>query len=198
MKLFFSVNSPYARKCRVVAMEKGLQDVEYILVSPMENPPELLAVNPLATVPSLVTDDGFTLCESPVICEYLDSLSTTNSLFPQKGTERFRVLGMAALADGIMDAAVACVLEKRRPEAQRSMEWVIRKESAIRRTIAVLAGQMGTSAPLSIGTINASVALAYVNFRLSHIGWEDDHAQLAAWHKEFSKRPSMQATVPVA
>lgn len=198
MKLFFSVNSPYARKCRVVAAEKGLADkIEYIQVAPMENPPELLAVNPLACVPALATDDGMALCESPVICEYLDSLSPKNPLIPS-GNGRFQVLALAALADGVMDAAVACVLEGRRPEDKRSMEWVIRKETAIKRVIAVMAQELHSGLPLSMGTINTAVALSYVNFRLPGINWTGQHPELALWLEQFSSRDSMKSTKPVA
>ena len=55
MKLFVSPNSPYARKCRVILREKNLAGIEEIAVNAMENPPELLAVNPLGTVPAMVT-----------------------------------------------------------------------------------------------------------------------------------------------
>ncbi len=199
MKLFFSPNSPYARKCRVVTLEKGLADkVEFVRADPNTNPPELIAANPLATVPTLVVSDSLTLCESPVICEYLDSLSKENPLFPAGGAARFEVLGLAALADGIMDAAVACVLENRKPDDKRSTEWIIRKETAVRRAVADVDRLLYGHEALSIGTIATAVALAYVNFRLAHIGWRADHPELAAWLENFSQRPSMASTKPVA
>lgn len=53
MKLLYSPTSPYARKCRVAAIEKGLESrIEVLAVSPMANPPELLAANPLAKAPA--------------------------------------------------------------------------------------------------------------------------------------------------
>lgn len=200
MKLFYSVNSPYARKCRVAVIEKGLEKhVEFVLVNPLENPPQLLAVNPLATVPTLVlSKDSTVLCESPVICEYIDSLSPEQPLIPADPAKRFPVLGLAALADGIMDAAVACVLEGRKPEDKRSPEWIIRKETAIKRTIAAIADLPFSKGMLDIGYINTAVALAYVHFRLPHIRWHDDHMALAVWFEDFALRSSMQATAPVA
>src|SRR5689334_21871621 len=108
MKLFYSINSPYARKCRVVTLEKGLANkVEFVKVDPWDNPPELLAVNPLGRIPALIAENGMALCESPVICEYLDTLSAKPKLIPVNVEERMQVLGLAALADGIMDDAVA-------------------------------------------------------------------------------------------
>jgi glutathione S-transferase len=196
MQLFFSTNSPYARKCRIVALEKGLQNrIEFINVNPLEDPPALRAVNPLGTVPALMTDDGLHLCESPVICEYLDLLDGSPSFHP-KDEARICVLAMAALADGIMDAAVSCVLENRK--LQKSAEWIQRKEAAALRAIAKFADASIQSAPLSMGTINLAVALAYVSFRLPHLNWRREHPALAVWLDEMNKRPSFMATRPQA
>lgn len=197
MKLFYSTNSPYARKCRVMVIEKNLQGrVELVNLNPLENPPELLAVNPLGTVPALVTDEGLHLCESPAICEYLDSLSPHNPLYPAGGREC--VLAFAALADGIMDAAVACVMEGRRPPEKQYDAWVERKQSAIRRAIAKFAAIPMENSPLSIGTLSLAIALSYVSFRLPQLNWQEAHPQLAAWHAQFSMRESLQTTKPQA
>lgn len=183
----------------MVVIEKGLEDkVEFVQVNPLENPRALLAVNPLGTVPALVTDTGMAICDSTVICEYLDGLSAKHPLFPTNPLPRFQALGLAALADGVMDAAVHCVIEGRKPEQQRSPEWIARKESAIKRTLALLAPHASGSEPLSIGTINLAVALAYVSFRLPHIDWRATHPQLAEWLDAFSERISMVKTKPVA
>lgn len=198
IKLFYSPLSPFARKCRIVIIEKKLEDkVEMAESSPMDNPPELLAVNPLGTVPALVTHKGKTFCESPVICEYLDSLTPDPRLIPADPATRFDVLALAALGDGIMDAAVACVLEGRRPDDKRYAPWIERKKAAIGRTVALVAHRtFDAGAPLDIGIINVAVALNYVSFRLPDIGWRADHPKLAQWYDAMSKRPSFAATAP--
>ena len=100
MKLFISLMSPYARKVRMVVIEKGLADqVEMVESAPYDKPEILLAANPLSKVPALVRDDGPSLFDSPVICEYLDSLSAQNPLLPAAGEERWAVLRLLALAD---------------------------------------------------------------------------------------------------
>jgi glutathione S-transferase len=198
MKLFFAPLSPFARKCRVVVIEKKLEgEVELVNAPPMDNPPELLAANPLATVPALLTNKGKIFCESPVICEYLDSLSPEPALIPAEPKQRFDTLALAALADGIMDAAVACVLESRRPEDRRYPEWVERKENAIKRTISVIAHRkFDMGMPLDIGIINVVVALGYVSFRLPHMDWRKDYPVLAQWYDAMSQRPSFALTAP--
>src|SRR3974377_2247191 len=144
MKLYFSTTSPYVRKVRVVAIEKGLADrVELVAANPWPDPAAVVAVNPLGKVPTLVTDDGLALYDSPVICEYLDALAPAAPLLPRSGSDRWQVLRCQALCDGILDAAVAIVLERRRPEAERSMLSEKRSADAIRRSV----GGLGAGVP---------------------------------------------------
>lgn len=195
MQLYYSQLSPYSRKCRVVAIEKGVYDrIELIETNPRENDPGFLKANPLARIPAMRTDSGLLLCESPVICEYLDSLSPTPALYE----DRFCVLALAAMAEGILDAGVACMNEWRKPEDKQHEPWIERKKASISRTIAMIAGAPVAAMPLSIGTITTAVALAYVDFRLPMLGWRQTHEKLAAWHDEFTQRESFQRTKPPA
>ena len=126
MKLYITVPSPYARKCRIVAREKGLADrIEEIAVDPYANAPELLGSNPLVQVPTLIADDGLPLSDSPVICEYLDALGSGPRLLPD-GPERLRVRRLETLANGALEMGVKLVLEKRRPGHERSPSWIAR------------------------------------------------------------------------
>src|ERR1700680_4686212 len=78
MKLRHNPASPYARKVMVCAHELGLAGKIELLntaVSPVETNATLAAENPLMKIPALVTDDGQVLFDSPVICEYLDSVA---------------------------------------------------------------------------------------------------------------------------
>ena len=194
MKIFHSNNSPYGRKCRVVAIEKGvLEKIELVEVNTAENPAELLAVNPLGTIPAMISASGMHICQSEAICEYINTLSAQPDLY----MDRICVQPFAALAEGIMDAAVSCVLEGRRPEENRSLQWIARKEAAISRAIAKFSGIPMENSPLSIGTISLGCALGYVSFRLPHITWREAHPALAKWFDGFNARASMVATAPV-
>ena len=84
MQLMMTPTSPYARKARVVALEKQL-DCEMREVSPWDDDPAVLQVNPLRKAPALLLDDGSALLESRLICEYLDSLSDSPRFFPARG-----------------------------------------------------------------------------------------------------------------
>lgn len=197
MQLIYAKPSPYSRKARVTALEKGLADrIEEIIVSPLEDPATLLEANPLGKVPALRLDDGRCLYDSWVICEYLDSLTPTPRLIPD-GAARFDVLRRAALADGVLDAAVTARLELLRPEDRRWVPWTDRQQRAIRRGLAVMEQDVATLGDaLTLAHIEFAVALGYLDFRLPELAWRDAHPALAAWQDAFSQRPSMQATVP--
>src|SRR3954470_24384747 len=120
MKLRHNPASPYVRKVMVVAHELGLADKIELLstaVSPVESNAALAAENPLVKIPALTTDDGQVLFDSPVICEYLDSLAGGGKVFPASGKARWTALCQQALGDGILDALILCRYEiAARPE----------------------------------------------------------------------------------
>src|ERR1700728_4371064 len=119
MKLRHAPASPFVRKVMVAAHELGLvQRIELVptTVTPVQANDVLAAENPLMKVPSLVTDDGQALFDSPVICEYLDSLTGGGKLFPAAGAARWTALRQQALGDGILDALILCRYELVRPE----------------------------------------------------------------------------------
>jgi glutathione S-transferase len=199
MQLIYSATSPYARKVRMLVIEKGLQaQVQIVAANPLLDPPELLAANPLAKVPALVVAPGFTLFDSPLICAYLDSLAEPRSV-PASGVERWQVLRREALADGITDAAVACVMEGRRTESQRSPDWLARWHSAILRGVVELQKEAEVlTLRFDLGAMASAAALAYLDFRLPEIEWRSQAPKLAAWLESVRGRESFSATVPPA
>lgn len=195
MELYCSVNSPYARKCRVILREKDIACAE-VMVNSLENPPALLAVNPLGKVPALRTEDGLALCDSTVICEYLEHMKGP-SLVPEG--KRFEVLALAALADGVMDLAVEWVIQSRRASAEQWPDWIARRREAILRTLAAMeAHPLVQQEEVTLAHINVACVLAYLNFRHPSLAWEALFPALAAFLAAFSQRSSMQQTQPVA
>jgi glutathione S-transferase len=201
MKLRYSPTSPYVRKVAVVAIEAGLDArVERIETDVWDAATDIAEDNPLGKVPALVTDEGMVLYDSPTICEYLDSLHDGPKLIPAEGPARWQALNLHALAGGIMDAAVARVVEVRaRPEALRFDGWLERQKLKIGRALDALEGRAaagGLGGPVTLGTITLGCALGYLDLRFSEDAWRDGRPALAAWYETFSQRPSMQATVP--
>lgn len=197
MKLYFANTSPYARKARITVIEKGLEDrVETIFQNPFEDSADLVAANPLKRVPALVDDGGTAIFDSPVICAYLDACGQGAKLIPE-GDLRWTVLTGEAMADGLLDAAFAIVMERRRPEEQRSEMWFGRWEAAIGRTLdSIEADLSGFEGDVSLAQIALGCALGYLDFRLPDLTWREARPALATWFAGFENRPSMQATVP--
>ena len=196
MKLLYSPTSPYARKVRVVVIEKGLAGrVEIVGVDVLGKPETVRGDNPLAKIPTLVLDDGTALFDSPVICEFLDGLAPAPKLIPE-GAARFAVLKRQALADGIKDAAFNLVMERRRPEAQRSEEWTARWTKAMTHAIGALEAEIAADPPFDVGWIAALCAIDYVEFRLGDLGLLKPAPKLAAWRAKMSTRESVAVSTP--
>jgi glutathione S-transferase len=197
MKLYHSPTSPYVRKVLMTAIELGLRErIELVPVhnSPVEPSAALNQTNPIGKIPALITDEGVEFYDSPVICEYLDSLQGAR-LFPASGPARWDVLRQQALADGIMDAAVLVRYETwLRPAELRWNDWTEGQTSKIERALDVLEGQVVGLAGLTIGTISIACALGYLDLRLGHLVWRDRRPQLSSWLADFAQRPSFQST----
>jgi glutathione S-transferase len=201
MKLRYSPTSPYVRKVSVTAIELGLAGrIERIPTDTQDRDSGIAEQNPLGKVPALILDDGGVLYDSPVICEYLDSLHDGPKLFPAEGPERWTALRQQALGDGILDAAILRMLEMvRRPEKLRWQGWIAHQTAKVTRALDQFEAESATLAdPLTIGHITAGCALGYLDFRVPETDWRDGRPKLAAWYENFTQRPALRETVPQA
>ena len=195
MKLRFSGTSPFVRKVVIQALETGL-DSKIERITTATTDPALAKENPLSKVPSLTLDDGTHLYDSPVICEYLDSLHGGAKMFPASGQARWTALRRQALGDGMMDAAVARRGESRRPANEQSPSGMELQRAKVVAGLDVLeaeADKLGSG--IDIGLISIACALSYLDFRFAAEDWRKGHPKLARWFEAFAKRPSMQSTV---
>ncbi len=196
MKLFHSPTSPYVRKVMACALARGVEGrITLVRANPHVSPPELLAANPLSKVPCLVTDDGLALFDSPVICEFLDSVGDVNPLIPTHGAARWRVLKLQAMADGILDAAITRRAEQGRPAEEVRHSVIARQKAAVERTLAVLEAEP-PARHVDLGSISVACALGYLDFRFANEPWRKDHPKLAAWCEDYAKHPPIAATQP--
>jgi glutathione S-transferase len=202
MTLLSSPLSPYGRKVKIAMALKGVQDrieVVHVDTNPLDNA-DITRANPLGKIPALVVDGDTAIFDSHVICEYLDSLAPAPVLFPKGGVERVRTLTLASLADGILDAALLLVYEKRfRPEEKWHAPWQERQQLKIDRAVDVLERNPPAwkEAP-DYGHLTLACALGYLDFR--HEGkWRNGHPGLVAWLDEFAKAvPAFEETRPKA
>jgi glutathione S-transferase len=197
MKLYYTNTSPYARKVRMVLIAKGLEDrLEQVFQNPFEENLSLTDANPLGKVPVLITDDDVTF-DSSAICAYLDTLVPQSRLYPE-GAKIWPVLTGEAIADGVIDAAFALVMERRRDAQQRSPMWLDRWQTSILRTVDALEIELARPSrwvgDLTIAQIALGAALGYLDFRLADIDWRAERPRLASWLQSFSEHAVMQAT----
>ncbi|MEO8537402.1 MAG: glutathione S-transferase [Betaproteobacteria bacterium] len=200
MKLIASTTSPYARKVRIALAEKK---VEYQIAaeSPWDPGNPVHAYNPLGKLPVLILDDGTHLYDSRVIVEYIDLVSPVSRLIPEPARQRIAVKKWEALADGVCDATVAIVVERRRPAALQSEDWVARQRRKIAEGVAELAQELGERAwchgeSCSLADIATGCALGYLDLRHAELDWRAQYPNLERLAGKLGKRPSFAETKP--
>ena len=171
MQLYYSPTSPFARKVHMLVLAAKLPDVELVRASPLTDD-AMRVINPLGKIPALV-DGDLTLIDSPLICEYLDEkvLALGHPGFMRRNApDYYLVQRTHALADGILDAAVATVMEGRRQDSERSSHWLRRWHLAITGALEWLEKQqLGDPTQPHIGTLAVVAALGYLDFRLPEL-----------------------------
>lgn len=195
MKLLYTPRSPYARKVRVAAIEKGIE-LELVSEDLVNKSPGLVKANPLGKIPALILDNGQTIFDSPVICEYLDSLKAKPVLISKDPQKRLAVLTLAAAADGLMDVTVAMFMEKIRHPKDFNAAFIAANEATVKRCFSYFDAREGQLQEFNIASIGLASAIGYLNFRMPQLWSSVDYPRLARWYEEFSQRPSMQETIP--
>jgi len=196
MKLAYSPNSPYVRKCVALAIQRGI-DKQMELWTVGTTDPALVAINPLSKVPTLVLDDGTALYDSPVICEYLDSVGDGPKMFPPVGPARWKALRQEALGDGILDATQPRRREIALPQDEGRQTYIALQQGKVKAALAVLEAEAdGLGMLTTIGEITIACALGYMDFRYPNEPWRPGHPKLEAWYAKVSAMPAMARTVP--
>lgn len=196
-----AASSPYVRKCSIAALVLGLEDqIESQPANTTDPLDPLRQQNPLGKIPTLILDDGETLFDSRVIVAYLDQRAGGNKLYPADPTQKIATMKLEALADGILDAALLQVYEKRyREEHERSHSWVERQAERVTAALNHLEESLpqATGAPTA-GTIAVACALGYLDLRFEG-AWRRTHPSLVAWLDAFRANvPAFDATAPTA
>jgi glutathione S-transferase len=201
LKLYWSPRSPFALKALICAHAAGYGDRVQTIVgdSAMHAPSvELLALNPLSKIPTLVPDDGGEpVFDSAVIGEYLAALNPASGLVPD-GPARLEALRWQAVGDGLMDVLVLWRNERDRPDGRSLASW---QESFRRRTVSALDWLEARADPLTgrfdLGRISIGCALSYLDLRFEALNWREGRPSLAAWHGRFRAHPPAAAGLAV-
>ena len=230
MKLYGSLTSPYVRKCRILIREKALacefvqadpwaadspvprlNPLGKVPVlergdgSPLYDSPVIVEYLDSLKAPALLAPAGETAGAPAQTTGRTSEASraTVSARGPRLnpiGEERWAMLRLQALADGILDATVTRLLESRRPQPQQSPENIKRQEEKIACALAYADSLPQGETYLmqshfSLADLCLGVALEYVDFRYAH-DWRAKHPKLARWLAGISSRPSFVETVP--
>lgn len=200
MKLIASLTSPFARKIRVLLLEKDIP-CELQVDIPWNADTRVPHYNPLGKVPVLLKEDGRPLYDSPVIAEYLDTVITSPQFIPEDRCRAIDVKQLEALADGVVDACVTIFLERKRPPERQDMEWIDRQQGKIEHGLqalekTLLDGPYLLVEQLTLADIACACALGYLDFRFPDIDWRSEHPRLLAYAEQLFARPSFVKTRP--
>ena len=198
MQLIASLTSPFARKIRVILLEKNLPH-ELVVDVPNEPETRVPEYNPLGKVPALVVDDGDVFFDSPVIAAYLETLEAAPALLPADPLARVHVRQFESLSDGVLDAAVLVLNESRRPAVQQSLSWSERHWTKVERGIGELerlsVGRRwlyGDS--MTLADVSVACMYAWIDFRFPHYAIGPKHPSLARWVQPILARPAFTQT----
>jgi glutathione S-transferase len=194
MILHTSPPSPYGRKVKIAAAMLGLSDQIEIVIADTSNPRDpIRALNPLGKIPALVLDDGPVLFDSRVITEYLDHRAGGHKLYPT-GDAWVRVRTQEAMADGILDASILQVYEKRfRDEAKHEPRWLSYQAEKVDRALAVFE-RTQPDGPRTIADIALACVLGYLDLRFEGL-WRERYPRLEMWLARFAAEvPAFEAT----
>ena len=195
-KLYVSTTSPYSAKVRMIAAQAGYA-VEAVLVVTSKDPEDLIAANPLGKIPALLTDDGHTVFDSPVIGQFINT-ALGAALYPKNAAKRLDVLQREALADGICDCLIAYMYEVLlRPEDKRIDTIMDRQLGKAMRGLDVLcAGKLTVPAKIDAGHIATRAMIGYLELRFAG-KWEKGRTKLKRYAKAFdAKFPALVPLLP--
>ena len=200
LKLIYSPTSPYARKVRVVLAEKRIE-CQSVEMSPWAPDTRVPQFNPLGKIPVLMLDDDTALYDSRVIVEYLDDVSPVSRLIPDPARQRIVVRRWEALADGMCDAAIGIVLERRRAPAQQSPDYIDRQQRKLAAGLAEMSRELGertwcNGEAFTLADIAAGCMLGYLDLRHADIDWRGHYPSLARHAEKLARRASFADTIP--
>jgi glutathione S-transferase len=205
MQLISATPSPWARKVRILAIEKGI-DLEVVNDIPWAPGTCVPQYNPLEKLPILLTDDGDRIYESRLIVEWLERRFPEPAMIPADDAGYILAKKFEVLADGTLDAMLLNVFEATR--AHVDPEWESRQRRKVDgglREIARLVGDRHFAISDKIGLADAAVGSLLGSLDFSHAqsrvvpggDWREHYPALAAYFDRLEERPSFRDTRPI-
>lgn len=186
MRILYSPASPYAAKVRMGAAYAGFA-FETVQTDTTAEPAELVGNNPLGKIPTLITDDGRTIFDSRSIMHFIDR-ETGRKLYPRNAERCTEAEVLEALCDGICDALLLIVYERRfRPDEMVHQPWIDTQWRKVERGLDHLNENLPrTTKKLHGGHFALAALLAYLALRFEG-KWERGRPKLKNWPAKFAK-----------
>ncbi|HEX4210290.1 MAG TPA: glutathione S-transferase family protein, partial [Candidatus Binataceae bacterium] len=196
MKLFTFATSPYARKVRIVLDYKGIAYEPLERCYSLDRKEDLREANIRAEVPVVVLDDGRTIADSTIICEYLEQVYPQPATFPDDPYQRARMRRIEDLCDRTFDAIgfgyFLGVLRQGEPEAE-AIKQAARAECLA--LLGVFERELEAGGEYFCGRVGLAdfAAICHVPItRAMEIGL-DAFPRLAAWSERMRRLPAVAA-----
>jgi glutathione S-transferase len=186
MKLRTTLLSAFGQKVIKAAQVLGISDQIEILDTDFQDEDDPLRVeNPLGKMPVLTTEEGVYIYDSRVIIEYLNDRFNGN-LIPRELDLKAKIKTQEALSDGIIDAGVLIVYERRlREEAFVYEPWLKYQREKIFRGFNKLQELNIDPTEHNVATISIGCLLRWITIR-KHIELPDAQASyFADWLERF-------------
>lgn len=203
MKILGSAGSPFVRKVRVIAAEKGIP-VEYVVQRPNVPGSPVPQLNPLGKIPVLVLDDGDVVYDSAVIGEYFEGLKAEPRLVPADFPGRVAVRRYEALGDGLAEVIVN-ISHDFGPmnDPERRAEWMPRQYGKLERSLAAIEKAIQGRNWLhentfSLADICAGYAIFYIDLAMKDYDWRTKYPGLVPYGERLMARESFKSTIPAA
>jgi glutathione S-transferase len=196
MKLYYTPNSPYARICRIVAIEGGLADaLELDWVPLRDTASPLIAFSPMGRIPVLI-EGNIVLSEARHICAYLDEKSGNTTVAPYGD---WHAVAAEAQAVAFLDAMTVWSREMRRPESARSSYLLDVAETQLHRQLAHYEATLSVPAgapAITFETLCIFAAIGMMRFYDLAPRWRETYPKIAAWSDAYDAVPSVAETIP--
>ena len=208
MKLYYTDWSPYARKVRIAAIERGIDSSIELVPATIgfaegtlkTTKSELTTLNPSGRVPTLITDEENVIFDSTVIIHFLDGIGDANPIIPSDYDKRIKALRLNALVDEVIDAMRHLSFEGRRPEAFRLPDYIDALNAKVHRGLSILEDESSEfespSGDIDIGIISVGCLMQSIKIRHANSTFNRERKNLDSWVDELFLRESMEKTKP--
>lgn len=197
MKLYMSINSPYARLARVLLREIGnAGDLVEQEIDPRDSSSGFWSLNPAARIPALQVDHATVLTESLLICRFIDARLAEGRFFRPLDHDPVR-LAILGQAYGALDRGVAARTYQLRPEASQHSDFIDTQYAGISRSADALNEHHHASATEpDIADLAVACLVEWVEFRHPLVNILEGRPRLSDWVRQIGARPSMATTRP--